>query len=60
MSDLMMYVHTCATDNTPYTMLYVGSLSDLMMNADTYVTDNTTYTMLYVRFNYECTHMCCC
>jgi len=29
MADLMMNVHTCATDYTIYTMLYVRSLFDL-------------------------------
>jgi hypothetical protein len=49
MTDLIMNVHTCVTDNTTYAMLYVRSMSDLMMNVHTCVTDNTTYAMLYVR-----------
>jgi hypothetical protein len=49
MSDLMMDVHTYATDNTTYTMLCQISISDLMMNEHTCFTDNTTYTMFYVR-----------
>jgi hypothetical protein len=35
MTDLIMNVHTCVTDNTTYAMLYVRSMSDLMMNVHT-------------------------
>ena len=49
MSVLMMKVHTCATDDSPFTMVYVRSLSDVMMNIHTGVADNIPYTMVYVR-----------
>jgi hypothetical protein len=45
----MMNVHTRATVNTTYAMVYAGSLSDLRMNVHTCVTDNTTYTLVDVR-----------
>ena len=55
MSDLMMNVHTCVTDNTTYIMLLTPwcaachiNMSDLIMNVHTCITDNTTYTMVYV------------
>ena len=35
MSDIMMNVHTRATVNTTYTMVYERSLSDLMTNVHT-------------------------
>jgi hypothetical protein len=66
MSDLMMNVHTCLTDNTTNTLLYVRSLcqismSDLMINVHTRVTVNllTACCMShqYICFNDECTHM---
>jgi transcriptional/translational regulatory protein YebC/TACO1 len=49
MSELMMNVHACVTDNTTRTIFSVRPMSDLMMNVHTCVTDNTTYTMLYVQ-----------
>ena len=52
MSDVMMNVHTCVTDDTTYIMLYVKSLSVVMMNVYTCVTNNATYIMLYVRSLY--------
>ena len=67
MSDLMMNVHTCLTDNTTNTLLYVRSLcqismSDLMINVHTRVTVNllTACCMSdrYICFNDEYTHMC--
>ena len=44
MSDLMMNIQTCATDNTTYIMLYFR----LLMNVHTCVTDNTTDTMVFM------------
>jgi hypothetical protein len=56
MSDLMMNIHTCVTENTTYTMSLTPwcgvcqiTMSDLIMNVHTNVTDNTTYHMVYVR-----------
>ena len=66
MSNLMMNIHTCVTDNTTNTLLYVRSLcqmtmSDLMMNILTRVTVNllTACCMSdqYICFNDECTRM---
>jgi hypothetical protein len=56
MSDLMMNIHTCVTDNATYAMLLTPwcgvwqiTMSDLMMNLHTSVTNNNDYTMWYVR-----------
>ena len=56
MSDLMMNIHTCVTENNTYTMLITPwcsvchiTLSDSMMHVHTYITDNTTYHMVYIR-----------
>jgi len=49
----MRNVHTCVTDNTTYTLVYVRPVCQiLMMNVHTCVTNNTTYTMFYVRSVY--------
>jgi hypothetical protein len=70
MSDLMMNVHTCLTDNTTNTLLYVRSLcqismSDLMINVHTCFTDHpppplTQFCMSdqYICLNDECTYIC--
>jgi hypothetical protein len=50
MSDLMMNVHTCVTDDTIiHHVLCQTTLSELTMNAHTYATDDTTFIMMYVR-----------
>jgi len=46
MSELMMNVHTCSTDNSTYTRM---TMPDLMMNVRTCDTATTTYTMSYLR-----------
>jgi hypothetical protein len=56
MSDLIMNIATCVTDNTAYTMLLTPwcgicqiTMSDLMMNVHSYATDNTAYATLYFK-----------
>ena len=64
-SDLMMNVHTCVTENTTYTMVYVRSLCQIQWWIYTHVLLLTQLTPCcmsdhYVRLNKERTYMCYC
>ena len=52
MSDVMMNVHTCVTDNTIYTMLYVRSLCQIEWWMYTHVLLITLLTLCYLSDHY--------
>ena len=63
MSDLMMNIQTCATDNTIYIMLYFRSICQIHWWMYTHVLLITLLTSWclsdqYVGFNDKCTHIC--
>jgi hypothetical protein len=58
-----MNVHTCVTDNTAFTMLYVRSICPIYLWNYTQVLLITMITPCgmsdqYARYNYKCTNMC--
>ena len=70
MSDLMMNIKACVTDNTTYDTLLTPwcgvwqiTMSDLMMNVHTHMFQITLLISCcmadpYARINDECTHKC--